>query len=107
MRAASKDGEWALRAVTTGKVIERVPARELLRACAQAAWQCGDPGLQFAGTIARWHTCPRSGPITASNPCSEFLHIGESACNLATSTCSRSCGMTEPSTSRTSRTRSM
>jgi len=61
-----------------------VPARELLRACAQAAWQCGDPGLQFAGTIARWHTCPRSGPITASNPCSEFLHIGESACNLAT-----------------------
>ena len=62
----------------------RVPARELLRACARAAWRCGDPGLQFAGTIDRWHTCPRSGPITASNPCGEFLHVGESACNLAT-----------------------
>lgn len=84
MRAASEGGDWALRAVTTGKVVENVAARELLRACARAAWQCGDPGLQFSGTIDRWHTCPRSGPITASNPCSEFLHIGESACNLAT-----------------------
>ncbi len=84
MRAATDDREWALRAVTSGEVVETLPARELLRACAQAAWVCGDPGLQFADTIARWHTCPRSGPITASNPCGEFLHVGESACNLAT-----------------------
>ncbi len=84
MRAAAQGGEWALRAVTTGEVVETLPARELLRACAQAAWACGDPGLQFSDAIGRWHTCPRSGPITASNPCGEFLHVGESACNLAT-----------------------
>jgi ribonucleoside-diphosphate reductase alpha chain len=84
MRAASEGEDWALHAVTTGEVVETVAASELLRACAQAAWRCGDPGLQFAGTIERWHTCPRSGPIIASNPCGEFLHIGESACNLAT-----------------------
>jgi ribonucleoside-diphosphate reductase alpha chain len=84
MRAAGADENWALHAVTTGEVLETVPARELLHACARAAWRCGDPGLQFSGTIDRWHTCPRSGPIIASNPCSEFLHIGESACNLAT-----------------------
>jgi ribonucleoside-diphosphate reductase alpha chain len=84
MHAASEGGQWKLRAVTTGKVVETLPARELLRACARAAWRCGDPGLQFADTIERWHTCPRSGPITAANPCGEFLHVGESACNLAT-----------------------
>lgn len=84
MHAAGAGGEWELRAVTTGEVLETLPASELLRACAQAAWRCGDPGLQFASTIERWHTCPRSGPITASNPCGEFLHVGESACNLAT-----------------------
>ncbi len=84
MDAAIEDGEWPLRAVTTGEVIATLPAGELLRACAQAAWRCGDPGLQFAGTIERWHTCPSSGPIIASNPCGEFLHVGESACNLAT-----------------------
>jgi ribonucleoside-diphosphate reductase alpha chain len=84
MRAVEQNGEWELKAVTTGEVVERMAARELLRACSRAAWRCGDPGLQFAGTINRWHTCPRSGPITASNPCGEFLHVGESACNLAT-----------------------
>lgn len=84
MRAAAEGAEWELRALTTGEVVQRLPARELLGACAQAAWRCGDPGLQFASMIARWHTCPNSGPITASNPCSEFLHVGESACNLAT-----------------------
>ncbi len=84
MRAAVQGGDWQLRAVTTGEVVQTLPARELLRACAQASWVCGDPGLQFADAIARWHTCPRSGPITASNPCGEFLHVGESACNLAT-----------------------
>ncbi len=84
MHAATEGGEWELRAVTTGEVVERMKARDLLSACAQAAWSCGDPGLQFSSTIARWHTVPNSGPITASNPCSEFLHVGESACNLAT-----------------------
>jgi len=75
---------WALRAVTTGEVVETLPAGELLRACADAAWRCGDPGLQFADAIASWHTCPAAGPITASNPCGEFLHVADSACNLAT-----------------------
>lgn len=84
MRAAEAGGEWSLRAVRTGETIETLPATALLRACAQAAWRCGDPGLQFADTIAHWHTCPRSGPIVASNPCGEFLHVGESACNLTT-----------------------
>lgn len=84
MRAVEAGEPWELRAVTTGEVLQKLPADELLRACAQAAWACGDPGLQFADTIARWHTCPRSGAITASNPCGEFLHVGESACNLAT-----------------------
>jgi len=84
MQAAADDGAWPLHAVTTGEVIETISARELLRACAQAAWRCGDPGLHFSGAIESWHTCPRSGPITASNPCGEFLHVGESACNLAT-----------------------
>lgn len=84
MHAAKTGGDWSLRAVRTGEVLKTLPARELLAACAQAAWRCGDPGLQFAETIERWHTCPRSGPIVASNPCGEFLHVGESACNLAT-----------------------
>lgn len=84
MRAVETGGEWELRAVRSGEVVERLPAHELLRACARAAWRCGDPGLQFADCIERWHTCPRSGPIVASNPCGEFLHVGESACNLAT-----------------------
>ena len=84
MRLAADDGDWALRAVRTGEVLETVPARRLLRACAQAAWSCGDPGLQFADQIARWHTCPATGPVTASNPCGEFLHVADSACNLAT-----------------------
>jgi ribonucleoside-diphosphate reductase alpha chain len=84
MRLAVDGGEWALRSVTTGEVLETFPARRLLRACAEAAWQCGDPGLQFADQISSWHTCPNTGPITASNPCGEFLHVADSACNLAT-----------------------
>ncbi len=83
MRRAVDGGAWQLRAVRTGEVLDELPARSLLRACAEAAWRCGDPGLQFADRIARWHTCPNTGPITASNPCGEFLHIADSACNLA------------------------
>ncbi|MGZ4234240.1 MAG: adenosylcobalamin-dependent ribonucleoside-diphosphate reductase [Solirubrobacteraceae bacterium] len=84
MRLAVDGGEWPLRAVTTGEVLETLSARRLLRACAEAVSRCGDPGLQFAAQIARWHTCPNTGPITASNPCGEFLHVADSACNLAT-----------------------
>ena len=84
MQLALSGGPWALRAVTTGEVLETVPARRVLRACADAASRCGDPGLQFADQIERWHTCPNTGPITASNPCGEFLHVADSACNLAT-----------------------
>jgi ribonucleoside-diphosphate reductase alpha chain len=84
MRLAVEDGEWRLRAVRTGEVLETVNARELLHACAQAAWSCGDLGVQFADQVERWHTCPATGPVTASNPCGEFLHVADSACNLAT-----------------------
>jgi ribonucleoside-diphosphate reductase alpha chain len=84
MRLAIGGGDWALRAVTTGKVLETLPARRLLCACAEAVARCGDPGLQFADQIARWHTCPNTGPITASSPGGEFLHVADSACNLAT-----------------------
>lgn len=84
MRLAVGGGEWALRAVTSGDVLETLPARRLLCACAEAVCRCGDPGLQFGDQIARWHTCPNTGPITASNPSGEFLHVADSACNLAT-----------------------
>jgi len=84
MRLALDGGDWPLRAVTTGAVLETLPARRVLSACAEAVFRCGDPGLLFADQIARWHTCPNTGPVTASNPCGEFLHVADSACNLAT-----------------------
>ena len=84
MRLALDGGDWQLRAVTTGEVLETLPARRVLSACAEAALRCGDPGLLFADQIARWHTCPNTGPITACNPCGEFLNVADSACNLAT-----------------------
>jgi len=83
MRAASDGHDWDLIARTDGSVIESVPAREVLQAIAEAAWQCADPGVQFSSTINRWHTAPTAGPINASNPCSEYLHLDNSACNLA------------------------
>jgi ribonucleoside-diphosphate reductase alpha chain len=83
MQAALNDEKWSLRAVTTGGTIEALPARELLRKIAEAAWHCGDPGMQFDTIINDWHTCPESGRINASNPCSEYMHIDNSACNLA------------------------
>jgi ribonucleoside-diphosphate reductase alpha chain len=83
IRAALEDCDWPLRAVTSGQVLETVRARDLLRRIAQAAWECGDPGMQFDTTINRWHTCPNSGRINASNPCSEYMHVDDSACNLA------------------------
>jgi ribonucleoside-diphosphate reductase alpha chain len=82
MQAVIDDVDWELRAVTTGEVLRTLPARELWREIAQAAWECADPGLQFDTTINRWHTAPNHGRITASNPCSEYFHVENSACNL-------------------------
>jgi len=83
MRAVEEDREWALRAVTSGQTLEFLRARDLLQRIAAAAWECGDPGMQFDTTINDWHTCPNSGRINASNPCSEYMHLDDSACNLA------------------------
>jgi ribonucleoside-diphosphate reductase alpha chain len=84
MRAVEEDREWQLTARTTGKPIgEPVNARELMREIAEAAWRCADPGVQYDTTINQWHTCPNSGRINASNPCSEYMHVDDSACNLA------------------------
>ncbi|MGH8003145.1 MAG: vitamin B12-dependent ribonucleotide reductase, partial [Limisphaerales bacterium] len=74
MKTVEADLVWNLKEVKTGKVLESVPAKEILRQAAQAAWQCGDPGMQYDTTINSWHTCPVSGRINASNPCSEYMH---------------------------------
>jgi ribonucleoside-diphosphate reductase alpha chain len=83
MHAVESDGPFGLRARTTGEVIEEVDAKRLFRKMATAAWECADPGVQYDDTINDWHTCPESGRITASNPCSEYLHLDNSSCNLA------------------------
>jgi ribonucleoside-diphosphate reductase alpha chain len=83
MQAVEKDEEWQTYAVTTGKPATRYKARELMMLIAEGTRICGDPGVQYHTTINRWHTCPNSGPINASNPCSEYMFINDSACNLA------------------------
>ncbi|GIU85441.1 MAG: ribonucleoside-diphosphate reductase subunit alpha [Acidimicrobiales bacterium] len=83
MRAVLEDREWHLRAVTDGRIIKTVRARDLMRQIAQAAWECADPGMQFDTTINRWNTAANTGRINASNPCSEYMHLDNSACNLA------------------------
>ncbi len=84
MRAVENDEDWHLIARTTGEPVgDPIPARELMREIADAAWQCADPGVQYDTTINQWHTCPVSGRINASNPCSEYMHVDDSACNLA------------------------
>jgi ribonucleoside-diphosphate reductase alpha chain len=83
MRAVEQDGDWDLIARTTGEVTETVRARELMGEIAEAAWRCADPGVQYDTTINEWHTSPNSGRINASNPCSEYMHVDDSACNLA------------------------
>jgi ribonucleoside-diphosphate reductase alpha chain len=84
MRAVEEDGEWRLIARSTGEPIgDPIPARELMHEISEAAWRCADPGVQYDTTINQWHTNPNTGPITASNPCSEYLSIDDSACNLA------------------------
>jgi ribonucleoside-diphosphate reductase alpha chain len=83
MEAVQNDSDWDLRAVTNGKPVKTVKARELFRQFAEAAWECADPGMQFDTTINRWHTTPVAGRINGSNPCSEYMHLDNSACNLA------------------------
>ena len=84
MHAVENDDEWRLIARATGEPIgEPMPARELMREIAEAAWRCADPGVQYDTTINQWHTSPNSGRINASNPCSEYMHVDDSACNLA------------------------
>ncbi|MDR0956080.1 MAG: vitamin B12-dependent ribonucleotide reductase [Candidatus Nomurabacteria bacterium] len=83
MKAVEAGGPFALRARTTGEVVETVDARELFRKAAEAAWACADPGIQYDDTINAWHTIPKAGKITASNPCSEYMSIDNSSCNLA------------------------
>jgi ribonucleoside-diphosphate reductase alpha chain len=83
MRAVESGKSFDLAARTTGEPIAQVNAKDLFRKMAQAAWECADPGIQYDGTINDWHTCPESGRITASNPCSEYVHLDNSSCNLA------------------------
>ncbi|MEO3925834.1 vitamin B12-dependent ribonucleotide reductase [Micromonosporaceae bacterium B7E4] len=83
MRAVQDGGKFDLRGRLDGAVIETIDAKGLFRTISQAAWECADPGLQYDDTINDWHTCPETGRITASNPCSEYLHLDNSSCNLA------------------------
>ncbi|HVV58109.1 MAG TPA: vitamin B12-dependent ribonucleotide reductase, partial [Gaiellaceae bacterium] len=83
MQAVEADADWNLTARTDGTVVETVKARKLLHQISEAAWRCADPGVQFDTTINAWHTLPNTGRINASNPCSEYMSIDDSACNLA------------------------
>ncbi|MGC0420372.1 vitamin B12-dependent ribonucleotide reductase [Embleya sp. AB8] len=83
MTAVEDGREFGLRARLTGDVLETVDAKGLFRKMAEAAWACADPGIQYDDEINKWHTCPESGRITASNPCSEYMHLDNSSCNLA------------------------
>ena len=83
MKSVENNGDWDLKAVTTGNTVRTVKARDLFRQFAEAAWECADPGMQFDTIINHWHTSPNAGRINGSNPCSEYMHIDNSACNLA------------------------
>jgi ribonucleoside-diphosphate reductase alpha chain len=83
MQAVEDDADWDLTARTDGSPVKTVKARKLMNQIADAAWRCADPGVQYDSIINRWHTCPVSGRINASNPCSEYMHVDDSACNLA------------------------
>ncbi|MEV0152355.1 vitamin B12-dependent ribonucleotide reductase [Micromonospora sp. NPDC050686] len=83
MTAVENGGGFDLRGRLDGQVIETIDAKSLFRSISTAAWECADPGLQYDDTINDWHTCPETGRITASNPCSEYLHLDNSSCNLA------------------------
>jgi ribonucleoside-diphosphate reductase alpha chain len=83
MEAVEAGEDWHLTARTSGETVKTLDARELMNQIAEAAWRCADPGVQYDTIINRWHTCPESGRINASNPCSEYMHVDDSACNLA------------------------
>jgi ribonucleoside-diphosphate reductase alpha chain len=83
MRAVLDDGDWTTRAVRDGSPMTTYKARELMRGIAEGTWVCGDPGMQFDTTVNEWHTCPGTARINASNPCSEYMFLDDSACNLA------------------------
>jgi ribonucleoside-diphosphate reductase alpha chain len=83
MQAVVDDADWHLRAVKTGEIVKTVRARDLMRQFAEATWECADPGMQFDTTINRWHTAANTDRINGSNPCSEYMHVDNSACNLA------------------------
>ena len=83
MQAVAEDGEWTTHAVTDGRPVETMKARDVMGMIADSTWVCGDPGMQFDTVINEWHTCPNSGRINASNPCSEYMFLDDTACNLA------------------------
>ena len=83
MQSVVNDGEWSTRAVTTGEVVDTYKAREMMRSISDSAYICGDPGMQYDTTVNRWHTSKNTAPINASNPCSEYMFLDDSACNLA------------------------
>src|SRR5690606_13335024 len=83
MRAVEADGDWHTRFRTTGEICDTYKARELWDKVAEAAWQCADPGVQYDSTVNDWHTCPNTDRINASNPCSEYMFLDNTACNLA------------------------
>ncbi|MFI7384096.1 vitamin B12-dependent ribonucleotide reductase [Streptomyces sp. NPDC049813] len=83
MKAVEQGGKFGLTSRMTGEVIEEVDAKSLFRKMAEAAWACADPGIQYDDTINQWHTCPESGRINGSNPCSEYMHLDNTSCNLA------------------------
>ncbi len=83
MSAVINEGDWTTRAVTDGRPVDTYQAKEMMDKMADAAWICGDPGIQFDTTVNAWHTCPNTDRINASNPCSEYMFLDDSACNLA------------------------
>jgi ribonucleoside-diphosphate reductase alpha chain len=83
MQRVESGGEWQTTTRVTGEPMDTYDARELMREIAEAAWRCADPGVQYDTTINDWHTCPNTGRINASNPCSEYMHVDNSACNLS------------------------
>ncbi|MGI8663950.1 MAG: vitamin B12-dependent ribonucleotide reductase [Acidimicrobiales bacterium] len=83
MQAVLDDADWHLLAVTDGSIVRTIRARDLMRQISTATWECADPGMQFDTTINRWHTAANTGRINGSNPCSEYMHLDDSACNLA------------------------
>ena len=83
MEAVISDSDWNLNAVKDGSVVRTVKAKQLFRQIAEATWECADPGMQFDTTINKWHTTPKAGRINGSNPCSEYMHLDDSACNLS------------------------